>query len=69
VTPTGTVTTLYSFCPQTHCNDGANPVAGLVQAADGEFYGTTYYGGGGNHGTVFSLSVGLESSGKFQPGW
>jgi uncharacterized repeat protein (TIGR03803 family) len=24
------------------------------------FYGTTFNGGGGNHGTVFSLSVGLE---------
>jgi len=59
VTPTGTVTTLYSFCPQTHCNDGANPYAGLILGSDGVFYGTTYNGGGGNHGTVFSLSVDL----------
>jgi uncharacterized repeat protein (TIGR03803 family) len=57
MTPDGTVTTLYSFCPQSHCPDGANPVAGLVQGTDGKFYGTTYYGGGGNHGTVFSLSI------------
>jgi uncharacterized repeat protein (TIGR03803 family) len=57
VTPTGTVTTLYSFCPQTHCNDGANPYAGLIQGTDGEFYGTTFNGGGGNHGTVFRFSV------------
>jgi uncharacterized repeat protein (TIGR03803 family) len=57
MTPDGTVTTLYSFCPQSHCPDGADPVAGLVQGTDGKFYGTTYYGGGGNHGTVFSLSV------------
>ena len=57
MTPDGTVTTLYSFCPQSHCPDGANPVAGLVQGTDGKFYGTTYYGGGGNHGTVFSLSM------------
>jgi uncharacterized repeat protein (TIGR03803 family) len=60
VTPTGTVTTLYSFCPQTHCNDGANPYGGLILGSDGVFYGTTFNGGGGNHGTVFSLSVGLE---------
>jgi uncharacterized repeat protein (TIGR03803 family) len=59
VTPTGTVTTLYSFCPQSHCNDGANPYAGLILGSDGVFYGTTFNGGGGNHGTVFSLSVGL----------
>ena len=59
MTPDGTVTTLYSFCSVNNCADGANPVAGLVQGIDGEFYGTTYYGGGGNHGTVFSLSVDL----------
>jgi len=64
VTPTGTVTTLYSFCPQTHCNDGANPYAGLILGTDGEFYGTTFNGGGGNHGTVFSLSVGLSPTVK-----
>jgi len=59
VTPTGTVTTLYSFCPERHCNDGANPYAGLILGSDGVFYGTTFNGGGGNHGTVFSLSVDL----------
>ena len=64
VTPTGTVTTLYSFCPQTHCNDGANPYAGLILGTDGVSYGTTFNGGGGNHGTVFSLSVGLSPTVK-----
>jgi uncharacterized repeat protein (TIGR03803 family) len=59
MTPSGTVTTLYSFCSQSHCPDGANPVAGLVQGSDGDFYGTTYYGGGDNNGTVFRLSLGL----------
>jgi uncharacterized repeat protein (TIGR03803 family) len=59
MTPSGTVTTLYSFCPQSGCFDGSNPIAGLIQASNGEFYGTTFSGGSGNDGTVFSLSVGL----------
>jgi len=42
ITPSGTLTTLYSFCAQTGCTDGANPVAPLIQGADGNFYGTTY---------------------------
>ena len=42
ITPTGTLTTLYSFCSQTNCTDGASPAAGLVQATDGDFYGTTF---------------------------
>jgi uncharacterized repeat protein (TIGR03803 family) len=47
ITPNGVLTTLYSFCPQSNCPDGANPEAGLVQANDGDFYGTTR--GGGSH--------------------
>jgi uncharacterized repeat protein (TIGR03803 family) len=64
ITPGGALTTLYSFCTQSGCPDGADPYAGLVQATNGDFYGTTTYGGGfgttyGGYGTVFSLSVGL----------
>ena len=59
ITPSGTLTTLYSFCSQSGCTDGENPQAGLVQATDGSFYGTTGGGGAYNFGTVFSLSVGL----------
>ena len=46
-------TTLASF---TGTNNGANPKAGLVQAADGNFYGTTRYGGASDNGTVFKLT-------------
>jgi uncharacterized repeat protein (TIGR03803 family) len=59
ITPGGALTTVYSFCAQPTCSDGANPIAGLVQATDGDFYGTTE--GGTNNGTVFSLSVGLSA--------
>jgi uncharacterized repeat protein (TIGR03803 family) len=57
--PGSTLTTLYSFCPVTPCTDGTGPLAGLMQATDGNFYGTTDGGGAYGDGTVFSLSVGL----------
>jgi uncharacterized repeat protein (TIGR03803 family) len=61
ITPSGTLTTLYSFCSQSGCPDGAQPQAGLVQAANGDFYGTTSRGGtsgvfGGEGGTVFKIT-------------
>ena len=60
ITPGGTLTTLYRFCAQSGgCPDGSQPYAGLVQDTNGKFYGTTYYGGTNNVGTVFSLAVGL----------
>lgn len=37
-------------------DDGANPSAGLIQARDGDFYGTTGYGGTNNDGTVFKIT-------------
>jgi len=62
LTPTGTLTTLYSFCIQTRCADGANPGAGLVQGANGAFYGTTTRGDPfTNVGTVFEIT----STGEF----
>ena len=45
ITPSGTVTRLYSFCSQSDCTDGSLPAAGLVQATDGNLYGTTSAGG------------------------
>jgi uncharacterized repeat protein (TIGR03803 family) len=45
ITPTGELTMLYSFCTQMNCADGAMPLAGLIQATDGNFYGTTFGGG------------------------
>jgi uncharacterized repeat protein (TIGR03803 family) len=45
VTPNGELTTLYTFCAQPNCADGATPWAGLIQATDGALYGTTSEGG------------------------
>ncbi len=62
MTPAGTLTTLYNFCSQPGCADGYSPVAGLLQATDGNFYGTTPVGGINvplGDGTVFKLSTGL----------
>ncbi|MGA2903705.1 MAG: choice-of-anchor tandem repeat GloVer-containing protein [Candidatus Korobacteraceae bacterium] len=57
MTASGTVTTLYSFCSQYWCADGARPVAPLVQASDGNFYGTTVTGGAHEYyGTVFKIT-------------
>jgi uncharacterized repeat protein (TIGR03803 family) len=56
ITPSGTLNTLHSFCSQTACKDGRNPFAGLVQAVDGNLYGTTYIGGAHGYGTVFKIT-------------
>ena len=56
ITPTGTLTTLYSFCTQSGCPDGAIPYAGLVQATNGDLYGTTQLGGTNSAGTVFKIT-------------
>jgi uncharacterized repeat protein (TIGR03803 family) len=57
ITPTGTLTTLYNFCTQTGCPDGANP-SGLVQATDGTFYGATAQASAGQNGTIFKITPG-----------
>ncbi len=51
LTPDGTLTTLHQF----DGGDGFYPSA-LIQASDGNFYGTTYRGGSGNYGTVFRVT-------------
>jgi uncharacterized repeat protein (TIGR03803 family) len=41
MTPTGTVTVLHTFTGYFNGTDGAEPSAALIQATDGNFYGTT----------------------------
>src|ERR1700733_13571990 len=47
VTPVGTLTTLHDFCSQPNCTDGNEPISAMVQATDGNFYGTTVTAGTG----------------------
>jgi uncharacterized repeat protein (TIGR03803 family) len=44
-TPSGEYSVLYSFCSQPNCADGYDPYGGLIQGTDGNFYGTTTFGG------------------------
>jgi uncharacterized repeat protein (TIGR03803 family) len=54
MTPTGTLTVLHQFSG----SDGANPIGGLIQGTDGNFYGTTSAGGSNpnGYGTVFQMT-------------
>ena len=47
-----TLVSLVSF----NQTNGDFPSAGLVQAKDGNFYGTTAFGGSGSYGTVFQMT-------------
>ena len=49
-----TVIPLYSF---TNGTDGANPLGGLVQASDGNLYGSAEFGGVYSDGTLFRIST------------
>ncbi len=55
ITPAGELTTLYNFGLASI--DGAHPTS-LIQAADGDFYGTTSQGGTANAGTIFRMTPG-----------
>src|SRR5271166_5413363 len=59
ITPDGILTTLHTF----HGPDGSSPSGALIQAADGDLYGTTQSGGANSPncqfgcGTVFKISL------------
>jgi uncharacterized repeat protein (TIGR03803 family) len=50
--PAQTFTLLHTFGG----TEGSNPLGGFVQAANGDFYGATYYGGATNNGTIFKIT-------------
>jgi uncharacterized repeat protein (TIGR03803 family) len=47
------LTTLHNF----HGGDGGYPLAGLVQATDGNLYGTTAEGGANGYGLIFRMTL------------
>jgi uncharacterized repeat protein (TIGR03803 family) len=51
ISPSGITTTIHSFCSQTGCSDGSDPLGALIQATDGNLYGTT------ESGTVFRITL------------
>jgi uncharacterized repeat protein (TIGR03803 family) len=53
MTPAGNLTTLVSF----NNTNGAIPLGGLVQANDGNFYGTTAFGGDAGFGSIFRITT------------
>jgi uncharacterized repeat protein (TIGR03803 family) len=56
ITPAGQITTLYTF-PATYVPPaGQTPYGGIVQAPDGNFYGTTLTGGANNVGAVYQMT-------------
>lgn len=56
ITTRGTLSTLHKF----HGADGSLLYSGLIQDTNGLFYGTTYFGGDFNDGTIFELYAGLR---------
>jgi uncharacterized repeat protein (TIGR03803 family) len=56
MTPEGALTTLVEFTGNGPSNKGSHPHAGVIQAGDGDFYGTTSEGGAYGVGTVFRMT-------------
>ena len=56
ITAGGSYRLLYQFCSLANCADGLYPYANLLQAANGNLYGTTTGGGAYGAGTVFEIT-------------
>lgn len=58
LTPSGVFTTLHTFTGGIDGPLGSHPDAALVQGSNGDFYGTTYWGGTNGYGTIFRVGPG-----------
>jgi uncharacterized repeat protein (TIGR03803 family) len=60
ITLGGVFTTLYNFCAVSGCADGISPLSRMELGTNGEFYGTTNYGGSslcsGGCGTLYAFT-------------
>ena len=56
IAPNGTETVLHTFSNGNN-GDSGNPVAGLIRDKAGNLYGTTFWGGTYNRGTVFKIAA------------
>lgn len=57
ISTAGVFKLLYTFCSEAACADGETPYGALIQATDGNFYGTNSTGGAVvGYGTVFQLT-------------
>src|SRR5262249_18019063 len=54
ISSAGVLSTLYEFCAQANCTDGSIP-SSLLQASNGNFYGTTA-AGGANQNDLFCVA-------------
>lgn len=58
MTPSGTVTILYTFCDPYYSDCPDLPYAALAQGSDGNLYGSTSYGGGtSTKGTAYKITT------------
>ena len=55
LSPSGTLSVIHNFPVGTQ-NDGNDPIAGVILATDGFFYGVTWAGGTNDFGVVFKLA-------------
>jgi uncharacterized repeat protein (TIGR03803 family) len=60
LTPNGkegwTYTSLHDFCTGSDCSDGLAPDSNVIFDANGNLYGTAYYGGTNNDGVVWEIT-------------
>jgi uncharacterized repeat protein (TIGR03803 family) len=54
ISSSGTYTLLHSFAGVP--TDGSSPIAGLTVGTNGNFYGTTAYGGSANYGALYEIT-------------
>lgn len=63
MTPSGAITSIYDFCPQTNCPDGQYPATSPILGSDGNLYGVATYGGSDDRyeqgwGTIYKMTLG-----------